>query len=90
MWNGSPEAHNRFNEYNVTYMLREWHMSVNEDFLGQVDQSRLSFSSPLFLTLHSPRGVVLQCCTEVYRSPSSRYVLYKVNRQEASTVPQQA
>lgn len=57
MWNGSPEAYRRFKDYNVSYLFREWHMSVNENFLSE-------------------------CCSEVYRSPSSRYVLYKVDRLE--------
>ncbi|ELR19176.1 uncharacterized protein ACA1_032000 [Acanthamoeba castellanii str. Neff] len=35
MWAGDQKAYERFKEYNVSYMLREWHMTVNEAFLSE-------------------------------------------------------
>jgi hypothetical protein len=36
MWAGDNMAYERFKLYNVSYMLREWHMTVNEAFLSEV------------------------------------------------------
>lgn len=42
MWAGDQKAYERFKEYNVSYMLREWHMTVNEAFLSEVPISHRS------------------------------------------------